>query len=281
MAGRRNSGGKEERKKKKSLLLALYRSGQFCWSSCLWNGRGWLEGLVSLFSLPEPHSSLFFSLQSSSSGSFCSLLGLQFTSCAVLGLHQLGATHIPPSCSLLSQMLGALGTAMGQFSPLLGRFFPGYAVSPSPAAPLCWAFCLPPREPVGPSEFCAQGQVGVFQNWCFWVCSSAGSPAVDWVVWPISGLGLGWLPILSFGCVHGGQPATDLVAHPPRRFLSVRPGSQAAYQGACPPGVSGVGPRPLIGVRATWGTLGLAPRQPGCLSGRALIWSFSCGPPVR
>ena len=27
---------------------------------------------------------------------------VQFTSCAVLELHQLGATHTPPSCSLLS-----------------------------------------------------------------------------------------------------------------------------------------------------------------------------------
>ena len=143
--------------KKKCLLLALNPSGQFCWSSCLWNGRGWLEGLVSLFSLPGPHSSLLFSLQSSSSGYFCSPLGLQFTICVVLELHQLGATHIPPSCSLLSQMLGAFGAAMGQFSPLLGRVFPGNAVSPSPAAPLCWVFCLPPREPVGPVEFYVQG----------------------------------------------------------------------------------------------------------------------------
>ena len=38
--------------------------------------EGWLEVLVSLFSLPEPHSSLLFSLQSSSSGSFCSPLGV-------------------------------------------------------------------------------------------------------------------------------------------------------------------------------------------------------------
>ena len=66
----------ERKKKKKSLLLALNWSGSFWWSSCLWNGTGWLEGLVSLFSLPEPHSSLLFSLQSSSSWSFCSPLDL-------------------------------------------------------------------------------------------------------------------------------------------------------------------------------------------------------------
>ena len=51
-------GGKE----KKSLVLALNWSGQFCSSSPLLNGKGWSEGLVSLFSLPEPHSSLLFSL---------------------------------------------------------------------------------------------------------------------------------------------------------------------------------------------------------------------------
>ena len=61
--GRRNSGGKEERKKEKSsagfkpvrLVLLVVLSVQ---------RRGWLEGLVSLFSLPGPHSSLLFSLQS-------------------------------------------------------------------------------------------------------------------------------------------------------------------------------------------------------------------------
>ena len=42
MEGRREEGLKKERRtekkegiKKKSLLLALNRSGQFCWSSCL------------------------------------------------------------------------------------------------------------------------------------------------------------------------------------------------------------------------------------------------------
>ena len=36
----------------------------------------WVEGLVSLLSLPEPHPLLLSSLQSSSSGFFCSPLGL-------------------------------------------------------------------------------------------------------------------------------------------------------------------------------------------------------------
>ena len=55
--------GKEVKKKEKKrikekevLLLALNRSGYFCWCPVC-NGRGCLEGLVSLFSLPEPHSS--------------------------------------------------------------------------------------------------------------------------------------------------------------------------------------------------------------------------------
>ena len=138
MEGRRNNKRKKDRmeegiqgermKEKNSLLLALNWSDYSSWSSCLWNRRQQVEGLVSLFSLPEPHSSLLFSLQSSSSRSFSSPVGLQFISCVFLGLHQLGATHTLPSCSVLSQMLGALGAAMGQFSPLLGRVFPGNAV---------------------------------------------------------------------------------------------------------------------------------------------------------
>ena len=60
--GRRTSGGKEERKKKKS--SAGFTPVRFVLLvSCLCNGRGWLEGLVSLFSLPGSHSSVLFSLQ--------------------------------------------------------------------------------------------------------------------------------------------------------------------------------------------------------------------------
>ena len=125
-----------------------------------------------------------------------------------------------------------------------------------------------------------RGQVGVFQTQCFWVWSPAGSQAIDGVVRPISALDFRWLWIPWFGSVHGGsQPLIRFrtlprfhvwapsqgfrCAHPPRCFLSVHPGSRAAYQVTCPPRVSGVGPRPLIGVRTHWGTLGLAPRQPG------------------
>ena len=43
----------------------------------------------------------------------------------------------------------------------------------------------------------------------------------------------------------------------------MHPGSRAAYQVTCPPRVSGVGPRPLIGVRTHWVTLGLAPSYQG------------------
>ena len=44
------------------------------------------------------------------------------------------------------------------------------AVSPNPAAPLCWVFCLCPREPVGPAGLCVQGLGGsclkpVLQLW--------------------------------------------------------------------------------------------------------------------
>ena len=64
----RAKGGKEKKKssagfKPVSLFLLV---------SCLCNGRGWLEGLVSLFSLPGSHSSLLFSLQT--------LLSLQLSS---------------------------------------------------------------------------------------------------------------------------------------------------------------------------------------------------------
>ena len=75
--GRRNSGGKDKEKinlKKSSAGFKQVRLVLLVFLSV--KPEGWLEGLVSLFSLPEPHSLLLFSLQSSSSGSFCSPLGL-------------------------------------------------------------------------------------------------------------------------------------------------------------------------------------------------------------
>ena len=166
----------------------------------------------------------------------------------------------------------------GVVQPPTGSSLSGNAFSPSPSAPLCWAFCLPPREPVGPAEFCVQGLRRSFQNQCFfWLWSPAGSQAYDRVVWPISALDFGWLPIPPFGSVRGGsQPLIQLRAHPGGFCLC----SQAAGRlSGCPPtGVSGVGPRPLIGVRTHWGTLGLALRQLGHFSGLALTQGFRCGP---
>ena len=59
---------KGKKKRKSSVGFKLVRLVLLVFLSV--KGRGWLEGLVSLFSLPEPHSSLLSSLQSSSSGSF-------------------------------------------------------------------------------------------------------------------------------------------------------------------------------------------------------------------
>ena len=54
--------GKGKKKKKSSAGFKPVRLVLLV--SCLCNGRGWLEGLVSLFSFPVPHSSLLFILQS-------------------------------------------------------------------------------------------------------------------------------------------------------------------------------------------------------------------------
>ena len=70
----RGKGGKGRKKRKSSAGFKLVRLVLLFF--LLWNWRGWFEGLVSLFSLPEPHSSLLFSLQSSSSWSFCYPVGL-------------------------------------------------------------------------------------------------------------------------------------------------------------------------------------------------------------
>ena len=131
-------------------------------------------------------------------------------------------------------MLGALGAAKGWFSPLLGQIFPGNAVSPSPAALLCWAFCLPPREPIGPAGLCAQGL-----GWsCRCGCWQAARPLIS----PSAALGL--------SCTWPAIPAA----------LGLWVGQLASAPGVHPPEVSGVGtplgfhvwaPSPLIWVRAT------------------------------
>ena len=87
MEGRTNKKRKKDRKeegiqgergkgkiKKSSAGFKLVRLVLLVVLSVEWEGV--VGRMVSLFSLPEPHSSLLFSLQSSSSGSFCSPLGL-------------------------------------------------------------------------------------------------------------------------------------------------------------------------------------------------------------
>ena len=55
------------------------------------------------------------------------------------------------------------------------------------------------------------------------------------------------------------------------------PGSRVLIRVHAHPGFQVWAPRPLIGVRTHGGTLGLAPRQLGHLSGLALTWGFRCG----
>ena len=55
----RGKGKKRKRIKKKKSSVGFKPVRLYLLVSCLCNGRGWLEGLVSLFSLPGSHSSLF------------------------------------------------------------------------------------------------------------------------------------------------------------------------------------------------------------------------------
>ena len=55
--GKKEKKKKKGKKKKSSVGFKPFRL--FLLLSCLCNGRGWLEGLVSLFFLPGSHSSLF------------------------------------------------------------------------------------------------------------------------------------------------------------------------------------------------------------------------------
>ena len=77
-------------------------------------------------------------------------------------------------------------------------------VSPCPVAPLCWAFCLPPREWLGPAGFCAQGLGGS--------CSVPGGSGVVTCRQPghrsVARL------ISDFEPVHWGQPSADPGVHP-------------------------------------------------------------------
>ena len=52
-------------------------------------------------------------------------------------------------------VVGRIGfTFLPSWATLFAVVLP--AVSPNPAAPLCWVFCLCPRELVGPAGLCAQ-----------------------------------------------------------------------------------------------------------------------------
>ena len=86
-----------------------------------------------------------------------------------------------------------------------------------------------------------------------WACAW-GHPATDPGVHPpeVSGV---------------GAQVTDGGALPPRRFVSVRPGSRAIYQGARPSGVS------VVGIQ----TADLSARQPGfrCVLGLLIPHSQS------
>ena len=56
------------------------------------------------------------------------------------------------------QREGVVGRSGFTFLPSWDTLFPVVqrAVSPSPAAPLCWVFCLCPRQLVGPAGLCVQ-----------------------------------------------------------------------------------------------------------------------------
>ena len=122
-------------------------------------------------------------------------------------------------------MLRALSAAMGWFSLLLGLIFPGNAVSPSPAAPLCWVFCLPPREPVGSAGLCAQG-LGRSCRCCVGPkLRGAGGAALG-----LSGAQPTFPAALGLSRVAVGSAALGLLV-----------GQLASAPGAHPPEVSGVG----------------------------------------
>ena len=125
-----------------------------------------------------------------------------------------------------------------------------------------------------------RGYIGVFQNQCFWLWLPAGSQAIDRVVWPISALDFGWLPIPCFGSVLGGsQPLIRFLAHPGAFCLcsqaagclsgclptrGFRCGPQATDWGTHPLGHFGSGAQaagPLLRARAHLGFQVWAPGQ--------------------
>ena len=111
-------GEKKERKEKKSLLLTLNQPSKLCWSSWLQQGDGgwvllfflpmvlrgmwpglWGQVSISIFTVAQPPAQFLSSLPGLQCPSVPGLY-LQSTRCAVLVVHQLQATHTPPSRSL-------------------------------------------------------------------------------------------------------------------------------------------------------------------------------------
>ena len=117
---------KEEIRKKKSLLLTWNRPEKFCWSQWLQQAKGgwdcfcpfqWFsedgdQVWAALFTVAQPPAQFLSSLLGPQCPSAPGWL-LQSSSCAVLDVPQLGATHIPHSHSLLSQVLGTLKISSG------------------------------------------------------------------------------------------------------------------------------------------------------------------------
>ena len=74
---RRKENRKKKKKKKRRRSSAGFKLVRLVLLVVLSVEQEWVVGRIGFtFLLPEPHSSLLFSLQSSSSGSFCSPLGL-------------------------------------------------------------------------------------------------------------------------------------------------------------------------------------------------------------
>ena len=103
-------------------------------------------------------------------------------------------------------------------------------------------FCLPPRELVGPAEFCVQGLRRSFSEPVLLAVVACRRP----------GCGSGCVPDLHFGvwlvadpllwvCAQG-QPATDPGVRLPRSFLSVLPGSLALIRVSAHLGFQGWAP---------------------------------------
>ena len=156
-------------------------------------------------------------------------------------------------------VVGRIGfTFLSSLATLFAVVLP--AVSPNPAAPLCWVFCLCPRELVGPAGLCAQ-----VLGRC---CRRGPWQAIRPLISQSSHLGLGQ------ALVQPADPAALCLggrsSHPGLESLgrAGRPGTESRGTG-----VGGFGP---VG-----GAASLCSR----CSGRFQVWAplrgFMCVPPVR